>query len=72
MVPVLMLMAILVAGIFSLASALPLMIAFPLIFVAVSCGIMLSLELWRRWQQHEAARTLIQLRARVVAARRTI
>ena len=72
MVPVLMLMAILVAGIFSLASALPLMIAFPLIFVAVSCGIMLSLELWRRWQQHEAARTLIQLRARVVAARRTL
>lgn len=71
MIPVLLLMAILVAGIFSLASALPLMIAFPLIFVAVSCGILLSLELWRRYQQHEAARAMLQLRARIVAARRT-
>lgn len=72
MVPVLLLMGILVAGIFSVASALPLMIAFPLIVVAVSCGVLLSLELWRRWQQHEDARAIIQLRARVVAARRTI
>ncbi len=71
MIPVLVLLAILVAGIFSFATVLPLMIAFPLIVVAGSFGILLSLELWRRWQQHEAARAMIQLRARVVAARRT-
>ncbi len=72
MIPVLVLLAILVAGIFSLASALPLMIAFPLIVVAVSCGVMLSLELWHRYQQQEAVRAMIALRARVVAARRSI
>ncbi len=71
MIPVLLLLAILVAGIFSFAAVLPLMTAFPLIVVAATFGILLSAELWRRWQQHEAARAMIQLRARVVAARRT-
>ena len=71
MIPVVTLLEILIAGIFSFASALPLMIAFPLIVVAGSFAILLSLELWRKWQQHEAARAMIQLRARIVAARRT-
>ena len=71
MIAVLLLLAILIAGIFSMAQALPLMIAFPLIVVAASFAVLLSAELWRRWQQHEAARAMIRLRARVVAARRT-
>ncbi len=72
MIAVLLLLAILIGGIFSFAQALPLIVAFPLIFVAASFAVLLSAELWRRWQLHEAARSMIQLRARVIAARRTI
>jgi heme O synthase-like polyprenyltransferase len=71
MIAVVVLLTIVAAGILGFATALPLIIAFPLIVVALCCGALLSAELYRRWQQQEAARAMVRLRARVIAARRT-
>jgi hypothetical protein len=72
MIALLLLLALLIAGIFSFAETLPLVMAFPLIFVAVTFAVLVSAELWRRWRLHESARAMMQLRARVVAARRIV